>query len=121
MENMTAKPTKILNIIADFKKGGIQAEVMYPARILDRSEAVFDVMLLSDTEGYYLTGCGARTHYAHRRESVNPYRKAFDKDFYQTGGYKIIYEYNETGYTVKSYDLHNGSLLCGYSVEDNEN
>ena len=74
---------------------------------------------VSDTEGYYLTGCGARTHYAHRRESVNPYRKAFDKDFYQTGGYKIIYEYNETGYTVKSYDLHNGSLLCGYSVEDN--
>ena len=53
MENMTTKPTKILNIIADFKKGGIQAEVMYPARILARSEAVFDVMLLSDTEGYY--------------------------------------------------------------------
>lgn len=50
---MEKKPVRVLQIIADFKKGGIQAEVMYPARLLDRSEAEFDVMLLSDTVGYY--------------------------------------------------------------------
>ena len=46
-------PIRVLNIIADFKKGGIQAEVMYPARILDSKDVRFDVMLLSDTIGYY--------------------------------------------------------------------
>lgn len=50
---MGKHPTRVLNIIADFKKGGIQAEVMYPARILDANEVRFDVMLLSDTVGYY--------------------------------------------------------------------
>lgn len=50
---MEKHPIRVLNIIADFKKGGIQAEVMYPARILDRNEINFDVMLLSDTVGYY--------------------------------------------------------------------
>ena len=49
---MTNKPIRVLQIIADFKKGGIQAEVMYPARILNREEVQFDVMLLSDTVGY---------------------------------------------------------------------
>lgn len=50
---MTKKSIRVLQIIADFKKGGIQAEVMYPARILNREEVQFDVMLLSDTVGYY--------------------------------------------------------------------
>ena len=50
---MEKKPLRVLNIIADFKKGGIQAEVMYPARILDKDIVTFDVMLLSDTVGYY--------------------------------------------------------------------
>ena len=50
---MEKKPIRVLNIIADFKKGGIQAEVMYPARLLDRSDVIFDVLLLSDTVGYY--------------------------------------------------------------------
>ncbi len=50
---MDKKPTRVLQIIADFKKGGIQAEVMYPARILDPNVVQFDVMLLSDTVGYY--------------------------------------------------------------------
>ncbi len=47
------KPTKVLLVIADFKKGGVQAEVMYPARILSRDEVQFDVMLLSDIKGFY--------------------------------------------------------------------
>lgn len=50
---MGKKPVRVLNIIADFKKGGIQAEVMYPARLMDRRDVIFDVMLLSDTVGYY--------------------------------------------------------------------
>lgn len=50
---MEKKPVRVLNIIADFKKGGIQAEVMNPARLLDRSDVVFDVLLLSDTVGFY--------------------------------------------------------------------
>ena len=35
------------------KKGGVQAEIMYPARILNPERVHFDVMLLSDTVGYY--------------------------------------------------------------------
>lgn len=50
---MDKKPIRVLQIIADFKKGGIQAEVMYPARILSCEEVQFDVMILSDTVGYY--------------------------------------------------------------------
>lgn len=50
---MGDKTIRVLQIIADFKKGGIQAEVMYPARILNREDVQFDVMLLSDTVGYY--------------------------------------------------------------------
>lgn len=50
---MTKKPIRVLQIIADFKKGGIQAEVMYPARILSCEDVQFDAMLLSDTVGYY--------------------------------------------------------------------
>lgn len=50
---MEKKPIKVLNIMSDFKKGGVQAEVMYPARLLDRQDVVFDALLLSDTVGYY--------------------------------------------------------------------
>ena len=53
MKIMEKKPLRVLNIMADFKKGGIQAEVMYPARLLDRSEVTFDALLLSDTVGFY--------------------------------------------------------------------
>lgn len=47
------KPTRVLLVINDFKKGGVQAEVMYPARILSKDEVQFDVMLLSDVKGFY--------------------------------------------------------------------
>lgn len=50
---MEKKTVRVLNIIADFKKGGIQAEVMYPARLLSRDDVTFDVLLLSDTVGYH--------------------------------------------------------------------
>ena len=43
---MEKKPIHVLNILADFKKGGVQAEVMYPARLLDREEVRFDALLL---------------------------------------------------------------------------
>lgn len=50
MEN---KKIRVLQINTDMKKGGVQAEIMYPARILNRERVHFDVMLLSDTVGYY--------------------------------------------------------------------
>ncbi|MBQ8524645.1 MAG: glycosyltransferase [Clostridia bacterium] len=50
---MDKKPTRVLQIIADFKKGGVQADVMYPVRILSEDEVYTDVMLLSDTIGFY--------------------------------------------------------------------
>lgn len=50
---MNHQPLRVLNILSDFKKGGIQAEVMYPARILNRETVTFDALLLSDTVGYY--------------------------------------------------------------------
>lgn len=50
---MSRSPLRVLQINTDFKKGGVQAEIMYPARILDKERVHFDVMLLSDTIGYY--------------------------------------------------------------------
>lgn len=47
------KPIRVLLIINDFKKGGVQAEVMYPARILSKDDVHFDVLLLSDIKGFY--------------------------------------------------------------------
>lgn len=50
---MSEKKIRVLQINTDLKKGGVQAEIMYPARILDSERVHFDVMLLSDTAGYY--------------------------------------------------------------------
>lgn len=50
---MSQSPTKVLQVIADFKKGGIQADVMYPARILSKEDVRFDVMLFTDKKEYY--------------------------------------------------------------------
>ncbi len=50
---MDNKKIRVLQVIADFKKGGIQADVMYPTRILPSSEVHTDVMLFSDTVGFY--------------------------------------------------------------------
>ena len=50
---MSQSPTRVLQIIADFKKGGIQADVMYPARILSKDDVHFDVMLFTDKVEYY--------------------------------------------------------------------
>ena len=50
---MSKSPIRVLQVIADLKKGGVQAEVIYPARLLSQEKVHFDVMLLSDTIGYY--------------------------------------------------------------------
>jgi glycosyltransferase involved in cell wall biosynthesis len=50
---VSQSPIKVLQVLSDFKKGGVQAEVMYPARILSKDYVIFDAMLLSDTVGYY--------------------------------------------------------------------
>lgn len=50
---MKPSPIKVLLVLHDFKKGGVQAEAMYPARLLDPDDVRFDAMLLSDVIGYY--------------------------------------------------------------------
>lgn len=50
---MEKKPVRVLQIIVDFKKGGIQADVMYPTRLLPAEDVYTDAMVLSDTVGYY--------------------------------------------------------------------
>ena len=50
---MQEKPLRVLQVNSDFKKGGVQAEIMYPARILSKNRVCFDVMLLTDTVGFY--------------------------------------------------------------------
>ncbi len=50
MEN---KKIRVLQVIADFKKGGIQADVMYPVRILSENDVHTDVMLFTDTVCFY--------------------------------------------------------------------
>lgn len=50
---MNKAKIRVLQINTDMKKGGVQAEIMYPARILSPDRVHFDVMLLSDTVGYY--------------------------------------------------------------------
>lgn len=50
---MNQVPTRVLLIVPDFKKGGVQAEAMYPARLLSRDEVHFDAIVPSDVEGYY--------------------------------------------------------------------
>ena len=46
-------PTRVLQVIADFKKGGVQSDVMYPSRILSKKDVHFDVLLFTDNVGYY--------------------------------------------------------------------
>ena len=50
---MNQKKIRVLQVIADFKKGGIQADVMYPTRILPEDDVHTDVMLLSNVVGFY--------------------------------------------------------------------
>ena len=50
MEN---KKIRVLQIIPDFKKGGVQADVMYPTRILSDDDVHTDVMLFTDTVCFY--------------------------------------------------------------------
>ncbi len=50
---MEKKPVRVLQIIPDFKKGGVQADVMYPVRILPEEDVHTDVMLFTDTVCFY--------------------------------------------------------------------
>ena len=47
------KKIRVLQVIHDFKKGGVQSEVMWPARLLSRDKVTFDVVLFSGSEDYY--------------------------------------------------------------------
>lgn len=50
---MSKKTIHVLQILADFKKGGVQADVMYPTRILSAEDVHTDVMLFTDTVCFY--------------------------------------------------------------------
>lgn len=50
---MVKHSTRVLQVIADFKKGGIQAEIMWPARIISNERVQFDVVIFTDVPGYY--------------------------------------------------------------------
>ncbi|MBR2715698.1 MAG: glycosyltransferase [Ruminococcus sp.] len=50
---MSQSPTRVLLVVPDFKKGGVQAEAMYPARLLSRNDVRFDAIVPSDVVGYY--------------------------------------------------------------------
>lgn len=47
------KKIRVLQVLHDFKKGGVQSEVMWPARLLDKDDVEFDVLLFTDSIGYY--------------------------------------------------------------------
>ena len=47
------KRIRVLQVIHDFKKGGVQSEVMWPARLLNRDDVSFDVVLFSNNVDYY--------------------------------------------------------------------
>lgn len=50
---MEKNTVRVLQILADFKKGGVQADVMYPTRILSGDDVHTDVMLFTDTVCFY--------------------------------------------------------------------
>ena len=45
--------TKVLQVAYDLTMGGVPADIMYPARILDKKDVQFDVLLTSSTVGFY--------------------------------------------------------------------
>ena len=45
--------TRVLQVAYDLTMGGVPADIMYPARILDKDEVEFDVLLTSDNVGFY--------------------------------------------------------------------
>jgi glycosyltransferase EpsF len=48
------KPTLVLQVSpGGLEKGGVQADIMYPIRILDLKEVKFDVLLFTEEHGYY--------------------------------------------------------------------
>ncbi len=47
------KKVKVLQVAYDLTMGGVPADIMYPARILDKNEVEFDVLLTSNTVGFY--------------------------------------------------------------------
>ncbi len=50
MEN---KAIRVLQVANDLTMGGVPKDIIYPARILDKNEVQFDVLLTSDTDGYF--------------------------------------------------------------------
>ena len=53
MEQKNEKKVKVLQVAYDLTMGGVPADIMYPARLLNKKDVEFDVLLTSDTEGFY--------------------------------------------------------------------
>lgn len=45
--------TKVLQVAYDLTMGGVPKDIIYPARILNKSEVQFDVLLTSETIGFF--------------------------------------------------------------------
>ncbi len=53
MNSTEQKKVRVLQVSYDLTMGGVPADIIYPARLLDKSDVEFDVLLTSDTEGFY--------------------------------------------------------------------
>lgn len=53
MKEQENKKIRVLQVAYDLTMGGVPSDIMYPARLLDKNDVEFDVLLTSNTEGFY--------------------------------------------------------------------
>ena len=53
MNEQNNNKIRVLQVAYDLTMGGVPSDIMYPARLLDKNDVEFDVLLTSDTEGFY--------------------------------------------------------------------
>jgi len=53
MDSKEETKIKVLQVAYDLTMGGVPADIMYPARLLDKNDVEFDVLLTSNTKGFY--------------------------------------------------------------------
>ncbi len=53
MKEYSNKTIRVLQVAYDLTMGGVPSDIMYPARLLDKNDVTFDVLLTSNTEGFY--------------------------------------------------------------------
>lgn len=113
---MNQSTTKVLQVIADFKKGGVQADVMYPARILDKEDVCFDVLLFTDKVEYYekeFSNYGSiyRMPIKHRSNIITRNLAVFT-DYYYVKKHMIEFFKNQENYDA----VHSRHLLYNAAI-----